>query len=87
MNVVKPLHSHDCNCCRYLGMHIDEGGKRYDLWYCPREQSCIARYGTEANYISTPFTFAGKYDVMHPIYQCAQRVLALGMYRTVAHAV
>jgi len=47
----KPIHEHDCGCCRFLGTHQD----KYDLYFCAQggfEPTVIARYGDRGDYHS-----------------------------------
>lgn len=43
---MKPLHTHDCDACKYLGT-VDD----YDLYWCPQRglgiPTLVARYGSD----------------------------------------
>jgi hypothetical protein len=44
---VVPRFPHDCSCCTFVGMY-DE----YHLWFCTRDMTPIARYGSGGDYLS-----------------------------------
>jgi hypothetical protein len=48
-----PKHDHDCASCTYYGTVL-YGGDYYDLYHCEREDTYIARFGPEGEYISLP---------------------------------
>ena len=53
---ITPVHTHDCNCCTYLGT-VTQDGKWYDLYTC--RGSAVIRYGSDGpEYLSTPLSMA-----------------------------
>jgi hypothetical protein len=47
----KPLFKHDCEKCLFLGVFNED----HDGYYCPTEETCIARYGDKPEqYLSMP---------------------------------
>ena len=46
-----PLHTHDCDCCIFLGRHSDKNfPEELDLYFCPSQSytpTVIARYDSE----------------------------------------
>ena len=56
----KPLYSHDCKECTYLGWDINESdNSKVDMYFCPQNglPTIIMRYGDDgAEYISAPIS-------------------------------
>lgn len=48
----KPRFDHDCEDCEYLGWYDPKEHHKYDLYYCPREGTVIARWGPDGQYVS-----------------------------------
>ena len=43
-NMDKPRYKHDCNKCHFLGQY-----EKYDLYFCPKEPTVVARYSNEGD--------------------------------------
>ncbi len=43
--VNRPVFTHDCKDCRYLGSARAPQGTSLDLYFCPREGGLISRHG------------------------------------------
>ncbi len=65
---MKPLHQHDCDECQFLGQNV-ERGTVYDLYYCPPQDTYIARHGVDGEYGSCSSVFAHRYEENTPIGQ------------------
>jgi hypothetical protein len=67
-----PIHTHDCNLCRYLGT-IASGGGWHDVYVCERnpvetDRSVIMRYGSDGpEYTSVPLSMTPRYPADHPL--------------------
>lgn len=49
---MKPIFTHDCDSCTFLGSAVIEG-KEFDLYHCAYEPTVIARFSSEgADYAS-----------------------------------
>ena len=58
-----PKHKHDCEECIY----IDEDHVEEDLYYCPRDNTAIARYGDNEKYHTSP---VGSETKIKPLLEC-----------------
>ena len=45
------LYKHNCKECLLLGQ-VEQKGKVYDLYYCTKDNTVIARWGTGINVIA-----------------------------------
>lgn len=68
-------HLHDCAECRLLGELIHEY-RMYDLYYCERDRTTVARYGSEGHEYSTAPRFAHA-DILPVWHQIARRMADL----------
>jgi len=63
---ITPIHEHDCECCKFCGNYVSKG-ELFDLYFCPTEQSLIARYGVDGDYMSMDVTLVDRYPTDHPL--------------------
>jgi len=78
-----PRYSHDCSDCVFLGQF-----NKYDLYFCPREPTIIARYSSEGSEYTSGIIFGIMRDEVrpgegHPLRECLVRALMIPDHRHV----
>jgi hypothetical protein len=76
-----PRYEHDCSDCVYLGQF-----NKYDLYFCPREPTIIARYSNEGSEYTSGIVFGITSDEVrpgeaHPLRECLIRALMISDHR------
>ena len=59
-------YEHDCDDCQYLGQYLE-----YDAYYCPREDTLIARWGIDGKYFSRPASMKLNQPIMNVVQSMA----------------
>lgn len=80
MSNEKPLFTHDCPSCVYLGQH-----DAHDLYYCAKQvggPTVIARYSSDGpDYCSgMPFAVEGAFGIPE-LFEAKQRAIAKGLIK------
>lgn len=57
-NIITPKHEHDCDDCEFHGQVVNHE-VLHDVYYCPREETVIARFGKHGDYSSMPASVLG----------------------------
>lgn len=52
-NTDKPRYDHDCTACHFLGQY-----KKYDLYFCPKEPTVVARFSSTDQDYNSGLVFA-----------------------------
>ena len=78
----KPIYEHDCDNCKFLGNYKSpESGdnQTYDLYFCPGEDTVIARYGNNGWEYASGLRFA-RPDGTPSLLEAKRRSIEKGWY-------
>ena len=76
---MKPIYTHDCNACTYLGQYEHEG-TMHDLYFCGSHErgTVIARFGDDGPDYCSGLAFAER--GIQPYKEALDRAVAKGLY-------
>lgn len=80
--MVKPIYEHDCDKCIFLGNYESPksgDNQLYDLYFCPGEDTVVARYGNNGWEYASGMRFSS-YDGSS-LFEAKRRAIEKGLYQ------